>query len=147
MLVVWLRLDNTTSETLAFNPDEVTLTFADGMASNTLDRARADLLIQRFEVAPTDEAAADYPALWALTLRPGQQPALKRQLSDGLLTQRQIGTESVEGYIVFDTRQRAASLEGAALQIPVVRSSDAMTLKQSYRFTSAPPAAARVEQQ
>jgi hypothetical protein len=142
LLAVWLRIENTANEALTFNPDEVTLTFADGSAGYTLDRERANVLIERLNVAPTDEAAADYPDMWTQT----RQLGLKQQLSDALLTERSLGAEAVEGYILFDTRQPAAPLDGAVLHVLLSRS-DGTPLRQLYHFVSAaPPAGATAGQ-
>jgi hypothetical protein len=141
LLAVWIRLENTAGDELTFNPDEVVLAFADGSAANTLDRERSNLLIDRLEVAPTDEAVADYPDLWSRV----HQSGLKQQLRDGLLTAQSLGAEAVEGYVLVDTKQGAAPLEGAVLRIPLMRS-DGTPLRPVYNFTSAAPAAAALSQ-
>jgi hypothetical protein len=141
VLAIWIRVENTEREILTFNPDDVLLRFADGSASYTLDRDRSNALIERVVVAPTDEAAAEYPDLWTRT----RQPSLKQQLNDGLLTQRPLGSEAVEGYILFDTKQRAASIDGASLQILLIRS-DGTALRPLYHFAGAARSAARIEQ-
>ena len=137
LLAVWIRLENTAGDELTFNPDEVVLAFADGSAGNTLDRERSSLLIDRLQVAPTDEAVADYPDLWSQV----HQSGLKQQLRDGLLTARSLGAEAVEGYVLVDTKQGAAPIEGAVLRIPLMRS-DGTPLQPVYNFTSAAPASA-----
>lgn len=136
LVAVWLQIENAGSDPLAFDPDNVTLTFADGTSGVTLDRARADVLIDRLEVAPTDEAVADFPDEWTQARRTFMQPSLKRQLKDGLLSERSLSTEVMEGYLLFDSRQRAASFDGAVLQIVLLRESDGAQLRQLYRFAS-----------
>lgn len=137
VLAIWLRIENPAGTVLSFDPDHVTLSFADGSAGSTLDRDRSSVLIDRVSVGPTDEAAADYPDLW----NDANQSGLKQQLRDGLLTARELGSEPLEGYIVFDTKQPAAPIDGAVLQIMLVRGDGAVE-RVIYNFTSAPPATA-----
>lgn len=145
LLALWVRIENTGNEPLAFNPENVVLTFADRSATVPFDRERANLLIERLDVAPTEEAAAEYVDEWALARRAGQQPILKRQLRDDLLAERLLGTEVVEGYLLFDTKQRTSSLDGALLEILLVRDSDQTMQRQVYHFANAPPPAAQTE--
>jgi hypothetical protein len=139
VLALWLRVENGNGETVAFSPDNVALVFADGTVGTALDRARANALIERLDIAPTDEAVADYPDLWALAGRASQQPNLKRQLSDGLLEERLFAAGTVEGYVVFDTKRSTSSLDGASLRVTLVRDSDRAELRQLYRFAAPEP--------
>ena len=147
LLVVWVRVESAGNEVVAFTPDNVALVFADGTTGVTLDRDRADILIERLEVAPTDEAVANYPDLWTIARRPDQQRNLKQQLRDGLLAERPLAAETAEGYLIFDTRQRTSSLDGASLQIILVRNSDGAKLRQVYPFARVSEPVQRTQQE
>jgi hypothetical protein len=123
---------------LAINRDGIQLVLADGAQARSLDQPRVAALLKRTEIGAGNLTYVHQAATGGLsTLEKTQvrSEVLAAPFVAGELTH----SHPIEGYMVVDTKQDLASLEGTLLEVIAPRLPVGAFVRHPYRFP--PPTA------
>lgn len=148
LVVLQVRLESTGTDSFTARAQDLAIVLPDGTQARVFDAERARILLRRTLIAEADLNYLQRPDHQAGGVSPFARTALAEMISANLLAAGSFGPgEALQGYLVIDTGQAVASLDGVRVELVARRLGDDAPTRYAQQPGSTPIAGQQTQSQ